>query len=91
MQRVIYAGVLEGFVCTHITHSHTHTLTHAFTLLTYAFCALTHSHTHTLTQRLSPKFYDDIIRLPIPINNACVLMMIGVLPTHPSLHVLFVR
>ena len=74
------------------THSHTHTLTH------------THTHTHTLTPshphthnihnihnihtRLSPEFYDNIIRLPIPISSG-VLIMIGVLPMHPSPHVLF--
>ena len=33
-----------------------------------------------------PEFYDDIIRLPIPISKS-VLMMIGVLPMHPSPHV----
>ena len=42
-----------------------------------------------LCLRLSPEFYDNIIRLPIPISS-CVLMMIGVLPVHPSPHVLFV-
>ena len=42
-------------------------------------------------RRLSPEFYDSIIRLPIPINNDCVLMIIGVLPMHPSPHVSFVR
>jgi hypothetical protein len=50
---------------------------------------LTHSHTHTLA-RLSPEFYDNIIRLPIPTSSG-VLLMIGVLPVHPSPNVSFVR
>ena len=60
--------------------SHTQTLTHP------------HSHSHsTLThQRLSPKFYDNIIRLPIPISSG-VMMMIGVLPVYPSPPVSFAR
>ena len=48
----------------------------------------THTHTHTHTHifnRLSPEFYDNIIRLPIPISNG-MLMMIRLLPMHPSPH-----
>ena len=42
-----------------------------------------------IQRRFSPEFYDDIIRLPIPISSG-VLMLIGVLPVHPSPHVSFV-
>ena len=47
----------------------------------------THIHIHT---RLSPEFYDNIIRLLIPISSGA-LMMIEVLQIHPSPHVSFVR
>ena len=79
-----------------ITQSQTHKLTNSQTHKLSCICA--HSHTHTLTHshihiytytRLSPEFYDNIIRLPIPISSG-VLMMIGVLPMHPSPHVSFV-
>ena len=39
--------------------------------------------------RLFPEFYDNTIRLPIPISSG-VLMMIRVLPMHPSPYVSFV-
>ena len=62
-------------------HAYTHTCIHAYT----------HTHIHTYTQqRLSPEFHDCIIRLPILISSG-VLMMIGVLPMHPSPYVSFVR
>ena len=50
----------------------------------------THTHAHHISKRLSPELYDNIIRLPILTSNS-VLMMIGVLPMHPSPHVSFVR
>ena len=61
-------------------------------------CVHTHTYPHTCKdtkqvhaqRRLSPEFYDNIIRLPILISSG-VLMMIGVLPIHPSPHVSFVR
>ena len=62
-------------VCTH-TYIHIQLQTHIHTIM------------HT-ARRLSPEFNDNIIRLPIPISSV-VLMMIGVLPMHPSPHGSFV-
>ena len=89
------SALAEGYLCgveegdyVHIhtyiytyTHAHMHTCTHAH------MHTCTHAHMHT---GLSPEFYDSIIRLLIPISSG-VLMMIGVLPEHPSPHVSFVR
>ena len=61
-----------------LTHLHAHTLAHTLCLCSCVFV------------RLSPEFYDSIIRLPIPISSG-VLMMIGVLPMHPSPHGSFAR
>ena len=65
-------GSVRECVHTHI-HAHTHTNTHKHTTDVTTFI-------HT---RLSPEFYDNIIRLPIPISSD-MLMMIGMLPMHPS-------
>ena len=59
----------------------------------WSVCPQIQSHSHNthrhpifiFKKRLSPEFYDNIIRLPIPISNI-ILMMIRVLPMHPSPH-----
>ena len=67
---------------THI-HTHKHTQIHIYTYTHIHIYTYTHIHIY---KRLSPELYDNIIRIPIPISSG-VLMMIGVLPMHPSPHV----
>ena len=74
-----YLCVMRDILCVHTHSTHTHTHTHAKV-----------TKQARAQRRLSPEFYDNIIRLPIPISSV-VLMMIGVLPMHPSPHVSFAR